>query len=101
MDNKDREEIISEDIKDLLIAMHKGVSIPITLTKIMDIMKGIHYMDKKQCVYLLRGLMQYKMEGKPTLAEEKAFFNGHNEAVEENNFAVKLAIDVIIGDENA
>jgi len=93
------DELIYNEIKGLLIKMHKGESLTITLNKLMEMYKGVRYVDEKKFIYMLKGLYMDKMGGLPDMAEDKNKLEGYNEAAEENNFGVKLAISAIMGEE--
>jgi len=95
MDNN--KELIKSEIKKLLVAFHKGVPLPSTLQNILDIMDGAEYINERKFLYLLEGLYQDKIEAFPTKEEDRHYLAGYADAVDENNFAVKLAIEVIMG----
>ena len=99
MRGKENDKLILEEIKKLLITMHKGESLLITLNKIMDTIGGARYVEEKKFLYLLQGLYMDKMGRLPDIAEDKDKIEGFNEAAEENNFAIKLAISAIMGEE--
>jgi len=79
--------------------MHKGESLIVTLGKIMEAIRGLRYVDERKFIYMLQGLHMDKMGGLPDVAEDKNKLEGYNEAAEENNFGVKLAISAIMGEE--
>lgn len=88
-----RDKLIKKELKELLMNMHKGASFGLTLTAIIDVVKGFRYLDAKKVTYVLQGLKMPDIEGHSTLGEDKAYMRGYNDAVEENNFAIQLAID--------
>lgn len=91
--------LIYKEIKELLIKMHKGESLTITINKLMEMVKGIRCVDERKFIYMLQGLRMDKMGGLPDMAEDKKIIEGFNEAAELNNFAVKLAMSAIMGEE--
>ena len=93
------DELISDEIKELLIKMHKGESLILTLNKLMEMVKGVRYVDERKFIYMLQGLHMDKMGGLPDVAEDKNKIEGYNEAAEENNFGIQLAINAITGEE--
>ena len=98
MDKEERDNLIENEMRGFLLEMHKGdKTLAETLTSIMDLLNGLRYSQERYFLYLLEGLMLEVIPVIPTLAEEKAFVNGHNEAASENNFGIRLAIDVISG----
>ena len=96
---KDRDKLISKELEQLLIKMHDGESLTTTLNKIMDTIGGIRYLQERQFIFMLEGLYQEKMGGLPDITEDKNKIEGYNEAVDENNFAVDIAMSAIKGEE--
>lgn len=93
MDFNNREKLIKKEITNLLIKFHKGESLGLTITAFMNMVNEIRALDEHKISYVLKGLRLPKMEGNPMLAEEKAYISGYNEAADQNNFAVNLAIN--------
>jgi len=96
MDRNQQEKIIEKDIKQILKDMHNGEGLIVPLNKLMDIAKGIKYKDEQKFVYMLQGMIQEKMQGNPILPEDRGYINGHNDAVNENNFSIQIAISAIM-----
>jgi hypothetical protein len=99
MQNSERDKLVEATIKKLLIAMHNGESLTVTLGNIMETMHGIRYIEERKFVYMLQGLYMDKMGGMADMAEDKNKIEGYNEAADENNFAVKLCMGAITGEE--
>lgn len=91
------DELIIEEIKGLLIKMHKGESLVVTLNKLMEMVKGIRYVEERKFIYLLQGLHMEKIGSMASMGEDPKKIEGFNEAAAENNFAVDLAISAITG----
>ena len=77
--------------------MHQGETIPNTLQKILDIMNGSEYILEKKFIYLLQGIQLEKLRALPVKDEDINYVQGYNDAADENNFAVQLAVEVIMG----
>lgn len=99
MKREDSDKLIENDIKELLKKMHNGESLIVTLGRIMEIFKGARYVEERKFIYLLQGLHQDKRGGLPDMSFSQKEIDAYNEAVDENNFAVKLAISAIMGEE--
>lgn len=94
MDNEKRLKLIEKEVKELIVAFHNGESYGITLKKLMEVYKGVIHSDERRFIYVLQGLHMGKR--KEDVSKERV--EGYNEAVEENNFAVNLAVHAILGD---
>lgn len=94
MNNEQRLKLIEKEVKELLIDFHKGESYGITLKKLMDVYKGVISADERRFVYVLQGLHMSRI----TKGINKEKIEAYNEAVDENNFAVNLAVHAILGD---
>lgn len=99
MDKDSQEVLVRNEVQELLKKMHNGESLLITLGKIMDTIKGIQYIQDKKFIYMLQGLKQNKINALAATQLDAKYLEGYNEAAEENNFAVKLAVSAIIGEE--
>lgn len=99
MRKNESNKLVEQEIKELLIKMHKGDSLIGTLNKIMETIKGIRYVDEKKFIYMLQGLHMDKIGGLPDITEDAKKIEGFNEAADENNFAVDLLINAITGEE--
>ena len=92
------DELMHSEIKDLLIKMHKGESLLLTMNKLIEMIKGIRYVEEKKFIYMLEGLHMDKIESMASIEEDPKKVEGFNEAADENNFAVNLAISAITGE---
>ena len=99
MKREEQNRMIENDLRELLKDMHNGESLVLTLKKIMEMFKGERYIEERKFLYMLQGLHMDKMGGLPDITEDKKVLEGFNEAAEQNNFAVKLAISAITGEE--
>ncbi len=95
MNRKEREKLIADDVRSALLVMHKGGPLSDALTHIIELIRGIKYVEDKKFLFLLDGITQEKLEGKDLLEKDKQFIEGFNESAEESNFAIKLAKEVI------
>lgn len=98
MDSNNQDELVKNEIKELLKKMHNGESLLVTLNKIMDTVKGVKYIQEKKFIYMLQGLSINKISALTATQIDENFLEGFNEAAEENNFGVKLAVSAIMGE---
>lgn len=98
MDKNNREILVRSGIQELLKKMHNGESLLITLSKIMDTVKGIQYKQDKKFIYMLQGLRQNEISALASTQVDAQYLEGFNESASENNFAVDLAISAITGE---
>lgn len=99
MNKDEQDKLISKEIKELLIKMHNGESLILTLNKIRDTINGIKYLEERKFIYMLQGLQQKKISSIAPIEIDANYLEGFNEAVEENNFAVKLAVNAVLGEQ--
>lgn len=93
MDFNNREKLIKKEVRALLVKFHKGESLGLTTKRFLELIDEIRLLDERKLFYVLNGLKLPIIIDEPSLSEEKAFVKGHNQAAEQNNFAVDLAID--------
>jgi hypothetical protein len=100
MRREDRDELIKTEIRKYLLSMHKEEStLAETLDKIADTIFHLRDAHERHFVYLLEGIFQDNIPAIGKTPEEVEYLRGHKEAVDENNFAVQLAISVVKGDD--
>jgi hypothetical protein len=100
MKQEDRDELVKAELRKYLLAMHKEeASLGETLDRITDTVFHLRDAHERHFIYLLEGLFQDHIPATGNSEAEIEFLKGHREAVDENNFAVRLAISVVRGEE--
>ena len=93
MDLENRKRLLRKEINGLLVKFHKGESLGLTTTAIMELIQLIQSRDASKICYILYGLKLKRIEDTPNNDRDAIYKEAFNEAADQNNFAVRLAID--------
>lgn len=92
MDFENREKLIKKEVTDILKKFHKGESLGLSITAILEVISTLRNFDENKVNFILRGLKLPTIQARSTLGADSAYVEGFNEAANQSNFAIDLAI---------